>query len=89
MEIVEYFNFTGLVMEMKNNMPDDLPSFFTKMVDELVLLADTDPELKGGLEWLDGRAQKTGSTIYQQVFETLHKHDVNTKAKQWLKEKDK
>ena len=59
-------------------------TFFTKMVDELVEFSEYDPELSDGLKWLDGEAQKKGLSFYDMVYEVLYKHDVNSKAKEWL-----
>ena len=59
-------------------------TFFTKMVDELVKFSEYDPELSDGLKWLDGEAQKKGLSFYDMVYEVLYKHDVNSKAKEWL-----
>lgn len=58
--------------------------FFTKMVDELVEFSQYDPELADGIKWLDDQAQKKGISFYDMVFEVLYKHDVNSKAKEWL-----
>ena len=59
-------------------------TFFTKMVDELVEFSEYDPELSDGLKWLDGQAQKKGVSFYDMVYQVLYKHDVNSKAKEWL-----
>ncbi|MDP2667811.1 MAG: hypothetical protein Q8O65_03765 [Nitrosopumilaceae archaeon] len=59
-------------------------SFFTKMVDDLVDFAQYDPELADGIKWLDEQAQRKGISFYDMVFEVLYKHDVNSRAKQWL-----
>ena len=59
-------------------------TFFTKMVDELVEFSEHDPELSDGLKWLDGEAQKKGLSFYAMVYQVLYKHDVNSKAKEWL-----
>ena len=59
-------------------------TFFTKMVDELVEFSEHDPELSDGLKWLDGEAQKKGLSFYDMVYQVLYKHDVNSKAKEWL-----
>mgnify|MGYP003342492880 CR=1 FL=1 len=59
-------------------------AFFTKMVDELVEFSQYDPELADGIKWLDDQAQKKGISFYDMVFEVLYKHDVNSKAKEWL-----
>lgn len=62
--------------------------FFEKMVDELVIMADYDPELKDGIKWLDEKATKKGISFYDMVFEVLYKHDVDEKASNWLKSKN-
>ena len=59
-------------------------TFFTKMVDELVEFAEHDPELKDGLQWLDSEAQKKGVSFYDMVYQVLYRHDVNSKARDWL-----
>ncbi len=59
-------------------------SFFTKMVDDLVDFAQYDPELADGIKWLDEQARSKGISFYDMVFEVLYKHDVNSRAKQWL-----
>ena len=59
-------------------------TFFTKMVDELVEFSENDPELSDGLKWLDGEAQRKGLSFYDMVYQVLYKHDVNSKAKEWL-----
>jgi len=59
-------------------------TFFTKMVDELVEFSEHDPELSDGLKWLDCEAQKKGLSFYDMVYQVLYKHDVNSKAKEWL-----
>jgi hypothetical protein len=58
--------------------------FFTRMVDELVEFSDSDPELAEGIRWLDMQAQKKGISFYEMVFQVLYKHDINSRAKQWL-----
>ena len=57
---------------------------FSKVVDQLVEFSEFDPELADGLRWLDGEALKNGVTFYEMVFNVLYKHDVNSKAKDWL-----
>jgi len=63
-------------------------SFFNKMVDELVEFSEYDPELSDGIKWLDAQAQKKGLTFYDMVFEVLYKHDINSKAKEWINSKN-
>jgi len=60
-------------------------NFFRKMVDELVDFSEYDPELADGIKWLDSEAQKKGITFYDMVFQVLYTHDVDIKAKHWLK----
>ena len=59
-------------------------TFFTKMKDELVEFSEYDPELSDGIKWLDEQAQKKGLTFYDMVYQVLYRHDVNSKAKDWL-----
>ena len=35
-------------------------AFFTKMVDDLVVFSEYDPELADGIKWLDSQAVKKG-----------------------------
>lgn len=64
-------------------MPESA-NFFTRMVDELVEFSEYDPELSDGIKWLDDQAQKKGISFYDMVFEVLYKHDLNSKAREWL-----
>ena len=59
-------------------------TFFTKMVDELVEFSEYDSELSDGIRWLDEQAQKKGLSFYDMVYQVLYRHDVNSKAKEWL-----
>lgn len=61
--------------------------FFTRMVDELVQFAEFDQELADGIRWIDGQAQKKGISFYDMVFEVLYRHDMNSKAKDWLNDR--
>ena len=63
-------------------------TFFTKMIDELILGAENDPELKDGLRWLDKQALKKGISFNDMVFEVLYRHDINSKAKEWLNKRN-
>lgn len=62
--------------------------FFVNMVDELVEDSEHNPELKSALNWLDEQAYKKGISLYDMMFEVLWKHDMNIKAKEWLKNKN-
>ena len=57
------------------------------MVDDVVEFSQYDLELADGLRWLDRLAQKESVSFYEKVYEVLYKHDVNDKAKEWLKSK--
>ena len=59
-------------------------TFFTKMVDELIEFSEYDPELSDSIKWLDEQAQKKGLSFYDMVYQVLYRHDVNSKAKDWL-----
>lgn len=72
-------------MEIMEDPEDSSNGFFRKMVDELIAFAEYDKELAEGLKWLDGQAQNSGISIYDQIFKVLYKHDVNVKAMDWLK----
>ena len=63
-------------------------TFFTKMIDELVEFSEYDPELSDGIKWLDEQAQKKGLTFYDMVYQVLYRHDVNSKAKEWLSDRN-
>ncbi len=80
-----YFESNPYDPKLKGVIMLESHAFFSKMVDELVEFSEHDPELADGIRWLDGQAQKKGITFYDMVFEVLYKHDVNSKAKDWLK----
>ena len=69
-------------------MKQETHSFFNKMVDELIEFSEYDPELKEGIKWLDEQAQKKGISFYEMIFQVLQKHDINEKAKDWLRGKN-
>ena len=79
-----YFEYVPYDHRFKHVFMLESHTFFSKMVDELVEFAAHDPELADGIKWLDDQAQKKGITFYDMVFEVLYKHDVNSKAKDWL-----
>jgi len=64
------------------------PDFFNKMIDELVIYSQHDKELKDGIAWLDGLAQKKGITFYEIMFDVMYKHEVRNRAKEWLNDKN-
>ena len=79
-----YFEYAPYDHRLKCVLMLESHAFFSKMVDELVEFSEYDPELADGIKWLDEQAQKKGITFYDMVFEVLYKHDVNSKAKEWL-----
>ena len=79
-----YFESPPYDQRFKDKHMLESHSFFSKMVDELIEFSQYDPELADGIRWLDDQAQKKGITFYDMVFEVLYKHDVNSKAKEWL-----
>ena len=79
-----YFAYSFYDHSLKCVHMTESQAFFSKMVDELVEFSEFDPELSDGIKWLDTQAQKKGITFYDMVFEVLYKHDVNSKAKDWL-----
>lgn len=79
-----YFESTPYDHGLKGVYMFESQVFFSKMVDELVEFSEHDPELADGIKWIDSQAQKKGITFYDMVFEVLYKHDVNSKAKDWL-----
>jgi hypothetical protein len=79
-----YFESFTYDQRLKDQCMLESHAFFSKMVDELVEFSEYDPELADGIKWLDEQAQKKGITFYDMVFEVLYKHDVNSKAKDWL-----
>lgn len=62
--------------------------FFNRMVDELVEFSEFDPELADGIKWLDEQAQNKGISFYDMVFEVLYKHDIDSKAKKWMRDRN-
>ena len=79
-----YFEYFIYDPRLKYQHMIESNAFFSKMVDELVEFSEYDPELADGIKWLDNQAMKKGITFYDMVFEVLYKHDVNSKAKDWL-----
>ncbi|MFB5622921.1 MAG: hypothetical protein ACE5RH_02905, partial [Nitrosarchaeum sp.] len=79
-----YFESPTYDQRLKGVLMLESHAFFSKMVDELVEFSEYDPELADGIRWLDDQAQKKGISFYDMVFEVLYKHDVNSKAKEWL-----
>ena len=56
---------------------------FRNMIDELILNADEDPELKESLKWIDASAKHNGISFYEQCKRILEKQSSEEKAKAW------
>ena len=79
-----YFEYPPYDHRLKWLFMIESSPFFSRMVDELVEFSEYDPELADGIKWLDDQAQKKGISFYDMVFEVLYKHNVDSKAKDWL-----
>ncbi|HEU4985337.1 MAG TPA: hypothetical protein VFT58_06825 [Nitrososphaera sp.] len=58
---------------------------FIKVVDDLVVSAEGDPELAEGLKWIDMQSRKNGVTFYEMALLILKKHMAERRAKEWMK----
>lgn len=70
------------------NKNDPSTGFFVNMCDELVNFSEFDPALEDAIKWIDEQAKKKGISFYDMVFELLYKHDINSKAKNWIQNKN-
>ena len=70
--------------ELIEDKPSEAPTFFHKMVDDLVEFSEYDDELADGIKWIDTEAQRKGVSFYDEVFRVLYNHDVNARARKWL-----
>ncbi|AIC15749.1 hypothetical protein [Nitrososphaera viennensis] len=60
---------------------------FMKIVDDLVVSAEGDPELAEGLKWIDMQSRKNGVTFYEMALLILKKHMAERRAKEWMRAK--
>jgi len=58
------------------------------MMDEMVEFSEYDPELLDGIKWLDGQAWKKQISFYDMAFDVLYRHDINEKAKNWMRDRN-
>ncbi|MEO9363423.1 MAG: hypothetical protein ABI348_05930 [Nitrososphaera sp.] len=58
---------------------------FIKVVDDLVVSAEGDPELAEGLKWIDMQSRRNGVTFYEMALIILKKHMAERRAKEWMK----
>lgn len=70
-----------------NIIPKYMSKRFMKMVDELVVFADKDPELAEGIKWIDMQSREKGFSFYEMTYLVLSRHDIDKKAKDWLSSK--
>jgi hypothetical protein len=60
---------------------------FIEIVDDLVMISESDADLAEGIRWIDSQSQKNGLTFYEMVYIVTEKHMAEEKAKQWLSKK--
>jgi hypothetical protein len=58
---------------------------FMRVVDDLIVSAEGDPELAQGLKWIDIQSRKNGVTFYEMALIVLKKHMAERKAKEWMR----
>ncbi len=75
-----------LTEEMLGNK-DSVDDQFVEMIDDLVVMSESDSELAEGLKWIDFQSQRNGLTFYEMAMIILRKHMVERRAKDWLKDK--
>ena len=54
----------------------------------MVEFSEYDPELLDGIKWLDGQAWKKQISFYDMAFDVLYRHDINEKAKNWMRDRN-
>ena len=62
--------------------------FFKKLVDQLVVLSEYDPELKEGLQWVDKQARERDISFYDMMISILQSHDARQRAKEWMRNRN-
>ena len=62
---------------------------FNDMVDNMINLAQHDPKLLDGIQWLDKLAINQGVSFYDKVYELLGKKSADDKAKAWNAQRNK
>jgi hypothetical protein len=70
-------------------MPLEITDQFKKIVDEMILACENDPELKMGFNNIDQAAQTKGTDIYIETFIVFQKHLASKKAQEWAKNRVK
>ena len=79
-------NAIQLIAEMLGSK-DGVDDQFVEMIDDLVVMSESDSELAEGLKWIDLQSQRNGLTFYEMAMVILRKHMVERRAKDWLIDK--
>jgi hypothetical protein len=79
-------NAIQLPVEMLGSK-DSVDDQFVEMIDDLVVMSESDSELAEGLKWIDLQSQRNGLTFYEMAMIILRKHMVERRAKDWLMDK--
>jgi hypothetical protein len=79
-------NAIQLPVEMLGSK-DSVDDQFVEMIDDLVVMSESDSELAEGLKWIDMQSQRNGLTFYEMAMIILRKHMVERRAKEWLMDK--
>jgi hypothetical protein len=79
-------NAIQLPVEMLGSK-DSVDDQFVEMIDDLVVMSESDSELAEGLKWIDMQSQRNGLTFYEMAMIILRKHMVERRAKEWLIDK--
>ena len=58
---------------------------FVGIMDDLVVMAESDGELADGLRWIDAQSRKHGISFYEMAMMVLRKHLAERRAKEWMK----
>ena len=66
---------------------DGVDEQFMGIIDDLVVMSESDSELAEGLKWIDAQSQKNGITFYEMAMMILRKHMAERRAREWLKDR--
>jgi len=61
---------------------------FVGIIDDLVVMSESDGELADGLRWIDAQSRKNGISFYEMAMIILRKHLAERRAKDWMKSKN-
>lgn len=76
-----------LLTEKMRGNNDTVDDQFVEMIDDLIVMSESDSELAEGLKWIDFQSQRNGLTFYEMAMIILKKHMVERRAKDWLRDK--